>query len=112
MSLLTDLLDAQVAILESDIKTDLVPLVQQSNNLIASNPTVANVVLQGQRMLVNLIAEGPKVAQDEVKELASWVNTKLEAWAAPPPASTAPTSATASPTSGQGAAITSSAKPA
>jgi len=97
MSLLTDLLDAQLAILKSDLKTDLVPVAQQVNNMIAANPTVANVLAQGGKLLVDLIAEGPKVGQDELKGLAEWLNTKLQEFAAPtaPPAPPAASSAPA-----------------
>jgi len=90
MSLLTDLFDAQLAVLKSDFKTDLVPAIQQANNLIAANPTVLNLVAQAQKVLVDAMAEGPKVGQDEIKALATWVNTQLQDLASPPPATPAP----------------------
>jgi hypothetical protein len=84
MSLITDLLDAQLAILRSDFAKDLLTPIQQANNLIASNPTELNTIAQGQKILADLIAEGPTVLQDEVKELATWLNTELQQLAAPP----------------------------
>lgn len=84
MSLLTDLFDAQLAVLKSDLKADLVPVIQQANNLIASNPTVLNLVAQAQKVVVEAMAEGPKVGQDEIKALATWVNTQLQDLASPP----------------------------
>lgn len=92
MSLITDLLDAQLAIVKSDFARDLLAPIQQANNLIASNPTEINAIAQGQKILTDLIAEGPTVLQDEVKALATWLNTRLQTLATPP-ATTAATPA-------------------
>lgn len=83
MSLITDLLDAQLAIVKSDFAKDLLTPIQQANNLIASNPTEINAIAQGQKILTDLIAEGPTVLQDEVKALATWLNTRLQTLATP-----------------------------
>lgn len=85
MSLITDLLDAQLAILKSDFAKDLLAPIQQANNLIASNPTELNAVAQGGKILSLLIAEGPTALQDEAKGLATWMNAKLQQLAAPAP---------------------------
>lgn len=83
MSLITDLLEAQLAIIKSDFAKDLLGPIQQANNLIASNPTELNAVAQGGKILAVLIAEGPTVLQDEVKGLATWMNSKLQQLATP-----------------------------
>lgn len=88
MSLITDLLDAQLAIIRSDFAKDLLIPIQQANNLIASNPTELNALAQGQKILADLIAEGPTVLQDETKGLATWLNTQLQQLANPAPAAT------------------------
>jgi len=84
MSVIADLLDAQLAIIKSDFAKDLLAPIQQANNLIAANPTELNALAQGQKILALLIAEGPTVLQDEVKGLANWLNGKLQQLAAPP----------------------------
>lgn len=84
MSLITDLLDAQLAIIKSDFAKDLLIPIQQANNLIASNPTELNALAQGGKILQDMIAEGPTVMQDEVKGLATWLNARLQALATPP----------------------------
>lgn len=86
MSILTDLFDAQLAVLKSDLAKTLVPQIQQANNLIASNPTELNLVAQAQAIVVNAEADAPGILQDELKALASWVNTQLQVLANPPPA--------------------------
>ena len=86
MSILTDLFDAQLAVLKSDFATDLVPTLQKANNLIAANPTTLNVVAQANAIVAAAIAEGPKVLQDEIKALSAWVNTQLQQLATPTPA--------------------------
>jgi len=86
MSLLTDLFDAQLAVLKSDLSKDLIPVIQQKNNLIAANPTVINVIAQAEAIVVEAKAEAPQVLQDEIKALAQWVNTELQQFANPPPA--------------------------
>ena len=88
MSLITDLLDAQLAILRSDFAKDLLAPIQQANNLIASNPTELKTIAQGQKILADLIAEGPTVLQDEAKGLATWLNSQLQQLANPAPAPT------------------------
>jgi hypothetical protein len=88
VSLITDLLDAQLAILKSDFAKDLLVPIQQANNLIASNPTEINLIAQGGKILQDIIAEGPTVLQDEAKGLATWMNTQLQQLAAPPAAPT------------------------
>jgi hypothetical protein len=90
VSLITDLLDAQLAILRSDFKNDLLPPIQQANNLIASNPTEINLIAQGGKILQDIMAEGPTVLQDEAKGLATWLNGQLQQLANPPPAPVAP----------------------
>lgn len=89
MSLITDLLDAQLAIIKSDFAKDLLAPIQQANNLIASNPTELNALAQGQKILALLIAEAPNVLQDETKGLATWLNSKLQQLANPAPATPA-----------------------
>lgn len=89
MSLITDLLDAQLAILKSDFAKDLLAPIQQANNLIASNPTELNAIAQGGKILQDIVAEGPTVLQDEAKGLATWLNSKLQQLANPTPAKTA-----------------------
>lgn len=84
MSILTDLFDAQLAVLQSDFKEDLLPIIQQANNLIASNPTELNIVAQAAKILQDVIAEGPKLGQDEIKSLTAWVNSQLQRLASPP----------------------------
>jgi hypothetical protein len=95
MSILTDLFDAQLAVLESDLAKDLIPSVQKSVNLIASNPTVLNVVAQAEAIVINAQAEAPQLVQDEIKALAGWVNSKLQQLAAKAPASPAAASTAA-----------------
>jgi hypothetical protein len=85
MSLLTDLFDAQLAVLESDVAKDLLPTIQKSVNSIAANPTVLNVLAQADLIAVSARAELPKVAQDEIQSLATWVNNKLQQLAAKAP---------------------------
>ncbi|MGH8217321.1 MAG: hypothetical protein ACREUT_01940 [Steroidobacteraceae bacterium] len=89
MSILTDLFDAQLAVLKSDLAKALVPLIQQKNNLIAANPTILNVIAQAEAIVVEAKAEAPQIMQDEIKALAQWVNIELQALANPPPASAA-----------------------
>jgi len=83
MSILTDLFDAQLAILKSDVATDLIPAIQKANNLIASNPTELNLIAQANAILVVIVADLPKIGQDEVKALTTWVNNRLQTLAAP-----------------------------
>lgn len=90
MSLISDLFAAQLAIVKSDFAKDLLIPIQQANNLIAANPTALNAVAQGQKILTLLIAEGPTLLQDEVKQLANWVNQELQQLAAPPVVSAPP----------------------
>lgn len=86
MSLLTDLFDAQLAVLKSDLKAQLIPQIQTANNNIASNPTLLNLVAQADGIVANTIADAPGILQDEIKALAAWVNTQLTELANPPPA--------------------------
>ena len=97
MSLLSDLFDAQLAVLKSDLAKDLIPKIQTANNLIAANPTLINVVAQGQSILTALISEGPTAMQDEIKALAQWINGELQQLAAPPAATSVSAAATAAP---------------
>jgi len=83
MSILTDLFDAQLAILKSDVATDLIPAIQKANNLIASNPTELNLIAQANAILVVIVADLPKIGQDEVKALTTWVNNRLQTLTAP-----------------------------
>lgn len=78
MSLLTDLFDAQLAVLKSDFKADLLPMLQKSVNLFASNPTEINLVAQATQILATGAAELPKLGQDELQALAQWVNNRLQ----------------------------------
>jgi hypothetical protein len=94
MSLLTDLFDAQLAVLKSDVAKTLIPQIQAANNNIASNPTILNLVAQADGIAADAIAAGPGILQDEAKALAQWVNTQLQDLANPPPAP-APAPATA-----------------
>jgi hypothetical protein len=84
MSLLTDLFDAQLAVLKSDFSTDIVPVLQKSTNLLASNPTELNLVAQATQILATGATELPKLGQDELKALAQWVNAQLQRLATPP----------------------------
>lgn len=86
MSVLTDLFDAQLAVLKSDIAKEVLPAIQTAANNIASNPTLINVVAQADGVVNALITNAPGILQDELKALASWVNTQLTALANPPPA--------------------------
>lgn len=90
MSLLSDLFAAQLAILKSDLANDVVPTIQKANNLIAANPTIINVLAQAQSVQVQLLAEAPQIAQDEIKGLATWLNNELQQLAAPPAPAPAP----------------------
>lgn len=90
MSLLSDLFDAQLAVLESDAAKDLLPVVQKSINSIAANPTVLNVLAQADLIAVTARAELPKLAQDEIQSLANWVNLKLQQLAAKAPVAAPP----------------------
>lgn len=83
MSLLTDLFDAQLAVIKSDLAADVIPAIQKANNLIAANPTVINLIAQANQILVTAEAELPKLGQDEIKALSLWVNSKLQQLAAP-----------------------------
>jgi len=94
MSLLTDLFDAQIAVLKSDLAKTLIPQIQNANNLIAANPTIINVVAQADGIVAAATADAPGIMQDEIKALATWVNSQLQQLAAPPPAP-APTANTA-----------------
>lgn len=85
MSILSDLFKAQMAIVKSDLAKDVIPEVQQANNLIASNPTILNVIAQAQKIVVDVKAEAPQLLQDEIKELAQFVNSELQKLAAPAP---------------------------
>lgn len=78
MSILTDLFDAQLAVLESDVAKDLVPVIQKAVNSMAANPTALNVVAQAELVVISAKAELPKLAQDEIQALATWVNNKLQ----------------------------------
>jgi hypothetical protein len=86
MSLLTDLFDAQLAVLKSDIAKDLIPQIQTAVNNIASNPTLLNVVAQADVIAAAAIGAAPGILQDELKALAGWVNVELTRLANPPPA--------------------------
>jgi hypothetical protein len=86
MSLLTDLFDAQLAVLKSDVAKELVPQIQIAVNNIASNPTLLNVVAQADVIAADLIGAAPGILQDELKALAAWVNVQLNQLANPPPA--------------------------
>ena len=86
MSLLTDLFDAQLAVLKSDVAKTLIPELQTAFNNIASNPTALNVVAQADGIAADAVVAGPGILQDELKALAQWVNTQLQDLANPPPA--------------------------
>jgi hypothetical protein len=91
MSILTDLFDAQLAVLKSDLAKTLIPQIQQANNLIASNPTELNLLAQAEAIVVNAQADAPGILQDEIKALAQWLNSQLQQLANPPPAPPATT---------------------
>lgn len=85
MSLLSDYADSFLAVLESDAAATLIPMLQKTNNSIAANPTVLNGIAQFNQLVFEAQAEAPAVVQDELKELALFVNTRLQLLASKAP---------------------------
>lgn len=76
---------AELAVLKSDFVKDVVPILQTANNIVASNPTVLNLIAQVQSVKVQIMALEPQVLQDEIKALDVWLAAELNALANPPP---------------------------
>lgn len=83
MSALSQAFDSVIALVKSEEEKAILPQLATAIQNIASNPTLANAVAQGNLLLTEVIADQGKIAQDALKQLAEAVSNAAVA-AVPP----------------------------
>lgn len=67
-----------LAAAKADEGKALLPLIGAAATSLATNPTAANGVVQGSKLLADAIAAQPNIGQDILKDLATVVNTEAQ----------------------------------
>jgi hypothetical protein len=83
MSALSQAFDAVVALVKSEEEKIVLPQLATALQNIAANPTMINVVAQGNLLLTEVIADEMKIGQDALKQFAESVSNAAVA-AVPP----------------------------
>lgn len=74
MSALSEIFSSVVALVKSEEEKTLLPQLATAIENIAANPTMPNVVAQGNLLLTEAIADQTKIGQDALKALADAVS--------------------------------------
>ena len=108
MSVLSQFFQNQLAFVKSEYQTNVKPIISDATAAVIANPTEGTVVAQASTALVKMIALGPTVLADEIKDVATFIQGQLNPATAPAATTTGTASTTANvadtlrPTSSQG----------
>lgn len=80
---LSAIIAALVAVAKADAAKGLLPVLATFFNSVATNPTEINFVVQLSQLQVAVLAALPGIAQDELKTIATLLNTEAQALLAP-----------------------------
>lgn len=68
-----------LAAAKADEGKALLPLIANTATSLATNPTAANGVAQGAKLLADAVAAQPNIGQDILKDLAAIISTETTA---------------------------------